>query len=837
MNQNPQLQLAYDFIQYTDKNLFLTGNAGTGKTTFLHNLKKTSPKRMVVVAPTGVAAINAGGVTIHSFFQLPFSPFIPENADTSFGTVNSSRQQVMNNIKKFNRDKINLIKSLDLLVIDEISMVRADMLDAIDEVLRKYKDRTKPFGGLQLLMIGDLHQLSPVIKEEEWNILKHYYNTVYFFSSKALQKTNSISIELKHIYRQSDKNFIDLLGKVRNNTLDSVTLAELNKRYIPNFSPSDEEGYITLTTHNNSAHQKNQTKLDEIIKNDSVYKADITGDFPSYSYPTELDLKLKVGAQVMFVKNDSSRDKLYYNGKIGKITKLSDDIVYVKCPLDHAEILVNKEEWKNIKYALNDETKEITETEIGSFTQFPLKLAWAITIHKSQGLTFEKAIIDANASFAHGQVYVALSRCKTLEGLVLSSQITESSVKTDNTILKYTEEIEQNEPNNNKLNDSKIAYQRSLLFELYDFRKIKYRFTQLKKFAFENAASLLNSTLSELNSAEPLIENELFLIADKFKPQLENLTMQAGFSEENKELQERVKKSCAYFLGKLDTHLFQFTKDLLLESDNKVVRKDGKLMLERLQQECFIKLQCLKICLNGFSTYEYLRAKANSDIEFKANLNTPVTIKTAGVPKNIAHPELYIALKEWRDNLAEQSEVATYLVIPQKTILELVKQLPLSLSELKTIKGFGKAKVNQFGDEIIEMIAAYCTKKGIEKYPLELPVKKEKEKLKNKKPIVGDSKKQSFELFNKGKTIEEIAIERSLSNSTILGHLSTFVKTGDIDIIKLVAKEKVNIIIEFYSENPTCPFGEAKAKLGETISYDELRLVTNHMLFINSQKI
>ncbi len=352
METNVQLEMAFDFVQFTNKNIFLTGKAGTGKTTFLHNLKKSTPKRMAIVAPTGVAAINAGGVTIHSFFQMPFTPFIPKNADGTGG---------LESHKRFQREKINLIKSLDLLVIDEISMVRADTLDCINEVLRRYKDHTKPFGGVQLLMIGDLHQLSPVVKDEDWKILKDYYPNLYFFNSRALQQTEPIRIELKHIYRQSDTRFIDLLNSVRENKIDETVLNTLNQRYIPNFTPADDEGYITLTTHNNTAQKINDIKLAEIEKLVYKFSAAVKDDFPEYSYPASPELELKIGSQVMFVKNDPSRDKLFYNGKIGKVTNISNDIIYVKCSGDYSEISCSPLDWQNIKFELNQSTKEIEE--------------------------------------------------------------------------------------------------------------------------------------------------------------------------------------------------------------------------------------------------------------------------------------------------------------------------------------------------------------------------------------------------------------------------------------------------------------------------------------------
>ncbi|MDR3631697.1 MAG: AAA family ATPase, partial [Desulfocapsaceae bacterium] len=400
---NPELQLAEDFVQHTNCHIFLTGRAGTGKTTFLHDLKKKTHKRMVVTAPTGVAAINAGGMTLHSFFQLPFGPFVP-------GSENPAPAHRMR------KEKINIIKSMDLLVIDEISMVRADLLDAVDAVLRRLRHNSLPFGGVQLLMIGDLLQLSPVVKEAEWQILRQYYPSMYFFDSNALRQTELIPIELKHIYRQSDPRFIALLNRVRDRNIDEATLQELNKRYIDNFSPQEDEGFITLCTHNSSADTINLARLQAVQQNAHHLQAAVEGTFPEHIYPTPALLELKVGAQVMFVRNDPSPEKRYFNGKIGKITGITDKHICVRCPKDTQEIEVEPTIWENIEYTLDPDSLEIRQNTIGSFLQFPLKPAWAITIHKSQGLTFEKAVIDAGAAFTHGQVYVALSRCKTFEG-------------------------------------------------------------------------------------------------------------------------------------------------------------------------------------------------------------------------------------------------------------------------------------------------------------------------------------------------------------------------------------------------------------------------------------
>ncbi|HKI90540.1 MAG TPA: AAA family ATPase, partial [Draconibacterium sp.] len=471
ISENTQLKLAYDFLRYTNQNVFLTGKAGTGKTTFLKNLKKVSPKRMVVVAPTGVAAINAGGVTIHSFFQLPFGPQIPQVDGNSFPD-SQPESNSFNRINRFSKNKINIIRSLDLLVIDEISMVRVDVLDAIDAVLRRFKNRYQPFGGVQLLMIGDLQQLAPVVKEDDWKILQKYYDTAFFFSSLALKRSEFTGIELQHIYRQSDQEFIDLLNMVRDNKLDSSGLKLLNNRFKPDFTPDENEGYITLTTHNYQAQRINNFRLQKLSTKKHQFRCSVEKDFPEYSYPADEVLELKTGAQVMFLKNDSSGGKRYYNGKIGNVVRIKEKTIEVQCPDETESIDVERDTWENTKYELNEKTSEIEENVVGKFEQFPLKLAWAITIHKSQGLTFEKAIIDARQSFAHGQVYVALSRCKSLEGLVLSTPLDERSVINDTTVIDFTTDIEQNQPGEAELEASKKAYEMQLLKECFDFQPV-----------------------------------------------------------------------------------------------------------------------------------------------------------------------------------------------------------------------------------------------------------------------------------------------------------------------------------------------------------------------------
>ena len=404
MQQNPELELAWKFIENTGTSLFLTGKAGTGKTTFLRKLQAESPKRMVVLAPTGIAAMNAGGITLHSFFQLPFAPHVP---DASFQAGGDAAYRY-----RFSKEKISILRSIDLMVIDEISMVRADVLDAVDEVLQRYRRNSLPFGGVQLLMIGDLQQLAPVVKDEEWKLLSRYYRTPYFFSAQSLRGMDYFTIELTTVYRQRDNRFLDMLNSVREGRCDESVLAALNSRYLPGFNPPREKGYIRLVTHNYQAQRVNDRELERLPGRSSVFEAEVEGKFPEYLFPTEKILELKRGAQVMFVKNDSSGEHRYFNGTIGEVTEAGPGHVRVRCLQTGVELTVQPEEWSNTRYALNEETKEITEEVEGSFRQYPLKLAWAITIHKSQGLTFDRAIVDVGGSFAHGQTYVAANVVK-----------------------------------------------------------------------------------------------------------------------------------------------------------------------------------------------------------------------------------------------------------------------------------------------------------------------------------------------------------------------------------------------------------------------------------------
>jgi hypothetical protein len=710
-----QLRLAHDFIQYTGANVFLTGKAGTGKTTFLRRLREHSPKRMVVTAPTGVAAINAGGVTIHSFFQLSFGPQVMQRH-----TEESGKPRAVD-MNKFSREKINIIRSLDLLVIDEISMVRADLLDAVDRVLRRYKNRYKVFGGVQLLMIGDLQQLAPIVKEEDWALLKGEYETPFFFSSRALAQTPLITIELQHIFRQSDEQFIHLLNQIRENRLDKSGIELLNSCCKPDFEPDPEEGYITLTTHNQQAIRINEQKMNLIDAPSFVFRAEVDGVFPEYSYPTDSRLVLKVGAQVMFARNDISREKRFYNGKIGTVTAIDDEFVTVSCP-NGDEICAEAVEWHNYTYTIDPDTEEIRENLIGTFKQIPLKPAWAITIHKSQGLTFEKAIIDANAAFAHGQVYVALSRCRTLEGMVLRTPIDSRRLFVDNQILNFLNRVENNQPDQQVLAYARQDFERSLLHDLNDYTPVRQRLDYITKLIRENESLLIGSPLAVCKEVTDAFRKEVMEVSRIFSVQLDRLLTKNPDTATNDELQDRLKKGCLYFSEKLHLLYQDFFRRFDLECDNKAVRKSILEAAERLEDEFKFKLVCLDAVCEGFQVLSYLEVKAKASIE-----KAPESSKKRKVPAEKYQPvsadenneskmvqsDLYDLLKKWRNQKAAERNHPVYMVLPTKTIVQLVSTLPQNLIQLRKISGLGNIRIKQYGAEILTLIADFCEANGL----------------------------------------------------------------------------------------------------------------------------
>ena len=593
MTSNRELSTAWDFVEHTDCSIFLTGKAGTGKTTFLKHLKQHSQKRMIVVAPTGVAAINANGVTIHSFFQLPFTPFVPN-------------QQVKNRYD-FSKDKRKIIRTLDLLVIDEISMVRSDLLDAVDQVLRRYREHNKPFGGVQLLMIGDLHQLTPVVTAEDDRILNGYYDTPYFFGSHALQLIPYVTIELTHVYRQENQAFISLLNHIRDNEMTLADINLLNSRYDPQFVQPAESSYIRLTTHNRMADSYNQRQLKDLRGVPFVFDAQIKGDYPELSYPTDKQLTLKDGAQVMFIKNDASGQQRYYNGRIGHIVYLDADTIQVLCPGDPNPIDVEREAWENVKYEINPKTQEIEPKVLGTFSQYPLRLAWAITIHKSQGLTFEHAIIEAQEAFAPGQVYVALSRCKTLEGLVLSRPIPQSAIINDTDVAQYISQQEVlAQESIQRLPALKEAYERQQLIELFTLDSIRQSEQQLERVLFEFFYREASLCQSYQNAGIQL--RELIGISQKWLAILGSAPL-ATLREDG--FKERIKNSATYFAQHLHAifdELFMRTRHI--GGTNKLAMKRLDVVFTEAQQIIQAKQAVMQwIGKQGYDLHTYLHAK------------------------------------------------------------------------------------------------------------------------------------------------------------------------------------------------------------------------------------
>lgn len=718
MQTNEQLDLAFNFLQHTGTNLFLTGKAGTGKTTFLRKLKETSPKRMIVVAPTGVAAINAGGVTIHSFFQLPFGPYLPERGSLANHHPNGFSH-------KFSREKINIIRSLDLLVIDEVSMVRADLLDAVSDVLRRYKDRSKPFGGVQLLLIGDLQQLAPVAKEEEWNLLKEYYPSAFFFDSKALAESPYLSIELVKVYRQADPAFVNLLNNIRDYRFDPATLETLNRRYRPGFRPDDSEGYITLTTHNYLAMQINNRRLAELPGRAYTFEAEIKEDFPAYSYPTDQRLELKEGAQVMFIKNDSSGEKRYYNGKIGKVVFLSAQKIVV-VDREGNEITVERETWDNIKYTLDAETNEITESIAGVFSQYPLKTAWAITIHKSQGLTFERAVIDASAAFSHGQVYVALSRCKSLEGLVLSSPITCDALVKDDRITVYTAALAEKRPGRQQLEEAEALYYRQQINELFDFNGIQQRLQYAAYVVYTHLQRLYPELTGRFAFARDHFRSDVTEVGERFQQQLSRMLAGNSAYRHDERIRERVCKGVAYFQEQLAKYGDPLADASEIEIDNKESRKIVKNALENLAGELAVKKAGLAASEEGFDLLRYLEAKSKASIEPAAaprkrprkgkSASDSASVSGQGTThsdqstlsaSDVRHPELYALIKRWRYEKATEKELPAYTILQQKALIGISNSLPADRKALLAVPGIGKKILEMYGEELLELIDRY----------------------------------------------------------------------------------------------------------------------------------
>ncbi|MDR0865320.1 MAG: AAA family ATPase [Candidatus Symbiothrix sp.] len=579
---NSIFQLASDFVNQTSEHLFLTGKAGTGKTTFLKYIREHTHKSTIVAAPTGVAAINAGGVTLHSLFQLPLEPYIP-----GYSTVASKK-----NFFRFSKQKLDLLRQLELLIIDEVSMLRADILDSIDTSLRSIRRNSRPFGGVQMLYIGDLFQLPPVAKEDEWNLLKDYYKSTFFFHAHVIQQTKPIYLELKKVYRQGDPVFVDLLNRVRNNIITTEDIQRLNELYDRNFVPDQEEGYIILTTHNYKADNINNVRLAELPGEERIFAGEVTGDFPSFALPTDIQLRLKPGAQIMFLKNDVDEHR-YFNGKIGVISHIIADQIHVYLSDTNDTIILKKETWENKRFELDKISGKIKEETLGSFSQYPIRLAWAITIHKSQGLTFEKAIIDLGSSFAAGQAYVALSRCTSLDGIVLYSKIHPNCIMTDDQAIEFSqnEKTEQDLLQLFRRGKRKFWTDRLLLY--FDWKPMYNIIRQIEKLLEEKEGN-------EYLPAKMLVADykrkvrELEDITLKFQNQLIQIIQKEETDSDISLLKERCQKAVGYYhqnvVSQILIPLQNYIQSFKVTKKNKTFHKNMILV----EEDIFLFLENMK---------------------------------------------------------------------------------------------------------------------------------------------------------------------------------------------------------------------------------------------------
>ncbi len=735
--ENNISQLVSKFINTTNRSIFLTGRAGTGKTTLLHEIIRSTHKNTIVAAPTGIAAINAGGVTLHSLFQLPFGTYIPDNILLNDANITSSLTTPKSLLSKFqmNKAKRNMIREMDLLIIDEVSMLRADLLDAIDTILKHIKRRRDlPFGGVQVLFIGDLLQLPPVVKDEEWNYLQNYYKGMYFFNALVLQNNQPLYIELEKIYRQTDQDFISLLNNLRDNKITENDISTLNKYYKPGFNNSNNDGYILLTTHNRIADEKNKEALKNIKAKSHFFNASTEGDFSESMYPVDPKLELKEGAQVMFIKNDYSGEQRYFNGKIGKISSIDNKELYVSFDDETDPVLVESYTWENKKYSLNKETNEIEEKVVGEFKHLPLKLAWAITVHKSQGLTFDKAIIDVGNAFAPGQIYVALSRLTSLDGLVLSSLIPSNGIHPDASLSDFS----QNKRNISDLegileNETKVYFNNFILgaFDLSRLiQELGYHVSSYTKDAKRSIKQQYKDWASGLLEETRPVKK----VADSFRSQIYTIIQSEDTYQEK--LHERIVAAIGYF------------EPLLQKLSDKVYDKISDLHGQK----------GIKAYINELRDLDQLYNR-QLQLFYKAESLIDASLKNKDVSKSIIKEP---AKNENRKVVAQESK-------PKKP----------------------------------------AKKKG---------AKKE------------DTKAVSYELYKQGKSIKQIALERTLVPGTIEGHLAHYVREGKINITDLIDASKYEKIAALSDELDTTNLGQLKAELSDDFSYGEIRLAVAAIL-------
>lgn len=809
IEHNEIFDLAYRFVTETNENIFLTGKAGTGKTTFLKYLKENSTKNIIVAAPTGVAAINAGGVTLHSLFQLPFHPFLP---------TKHNKEELLAKVKH-NKQRQQLLRKMELLVIDEISMVRCDIMDAIDTILKNVrKVYHLPFGGVQLLCIGDLHQLPPVAQNQEWGILNDYYESPFFFDSLAIKEQSPLLIELSKIYRQKEESFVNLLNKVRNNHMEADDFEDLHLRFDPHFHPPADEKYITLTSHNNQADQINQKELYKLHTAGFSYQAIIEDEFPENMYPVEFELSLKVGAQVMFLKNDVIQ-KRYYNGKIGVINSLSKDKIKVDC--DGTEIEVGMETWENSRYSLNRADGKLVQETLGTFTQYPLRLAWAITIHKSQGLTFEKVMIDAGAAFSSGQVYVALSRCTSLAGIVLLSKIPPTAIHSNINVIKGQQSLAYKGSLADRFAGARQLFTQQLLEDIFSFTEISAAIDQLTFHIHQHLNKLNTAANGWLENFKQQLDAEK-VVGIKFIGHIAHLMKADPIIENNASLQKRISDAANHFIPKLEKLISTVQAHPLITE-----HKDTATAInEKLYDLSLALYNCnffLHYCKQPFSVTGFLHHKLKYVMP-RFNI-TCYAVDTTEEKSETPNAELYDTLKRWRNMICSETGQPIYMVANQVSLKEISTYLPRTKKDLTLISGFGKAKAEKYGDEILEAVDSFCDRYNLEtNMNAQLGNPKRERKPRATEPKV-DTKTVSFNLYKSGKDIAAIAQERNFTSSTIEGHLAYFVGTGEIEINELVSKEKQKFVKEAVAKHGLLSHKTLIDNLPKNISYGELRMV------------
>ena len=780
---NPTFQLAVQFVNQTARPVFLTGKAGTGKTTFLKYIRENSFKKMAVTAPTGVAAINAGGTTLHSFFQLPFGPFLP-SAQHEWNTESpaySDPNSLFRNIR-FNSARRELLQELELLIIDEISMVRADTLDAVDAILRHFRDQPLlPFGGVQMLYIGDLFQLPPVVPPQEWDLLKAHYASPFFFDAQAIRQSQPVYLELDKIYRQNEARFINLLNNIRNNRATPEDLELLHDYYQPEFIAPKNDHYITLTSHNARADSINQEELNKLRGPLQTFAATVTGEFNDKAFPAEKTLSLKEGAQIMLIKNDKGETRRYYNGKIGTISRLATDKITIAFPDEPDELVLEKEVWRNIRYHYDKEKDKIEEEELGSFSQYPIRLAWAITIHKSQGLTFEKAVIDAGSSFAPGQVYVALSRLTALHGLVLRSRIHPSSISTDPRVVAFTDSRMAAEAIGQQLEYEQLNYISSTLLKTFDWTRLT---AQVQDHYIGYAHRQFPGRVPAMVLAKEWLDSVVAQqdTAQKFTRQLEQLLASAE-ADGYQQLHSRTTAATAWFIRSLD--------DQLLAPLGQHI---GEMRIKQKTKKYLQELQALKSV--------FLRKR--QQVEDAAQLVT-------GLQKGVDTTRLLNGLEASRkdrdatpagpDHSAGASDIGRPLGRP----------LPLASTPASSPTSGTPSSTDAHKSTAAAKPSSTATK-----------------------PQKGESPRITLQLYKEGLSVADIAARRSMALTTVEGHLASFIPSGEIDIHQLVPEQKIAPILSVIREIGGSALGAMKSKLGSDYSFGEIKAVLSYSRTIPS---